>query len=116
MIPFYGWVLTASRLQSYYEETVDLVSLSPQEFLKLIWSTSERWKAESNRSHAVVLNNYMTLNLQNWRKNFENIHFLPFFTLKEAKNLALNLQKSITRRMSWNEISTLALLTNISLF
>ena len=43
----YGWVSTVSRQQCHYEETVYSVLLSPQEFLVLIWSTSEGWKAES---------------------------------------------------------------------
>ena len=47
MASFYGWGSTISRLHSYYEETVYFSSLSPQEFLVLIWSTSEEWKAES---------------------------------------------------------------------
>ena len=44
---FYGWGSTASRLQSYYEESNYFLPLSPQKFLVLIWSTRERWKAES---------------------------------------------------------------------
>ena len=43
----YGWGSTVSRLQCHYEETVYSVLVSPQEFLVLIWSTSEGWKAES---------------------------------------------------------------------
>ena len=45
-VHFYGWGSTASRLQSHYEETVYFLALNPQKFLVLIWSTSERWKAE----------------------------------------------------------------------
>ena len=48
VVPFYGWDSTFSRLQSHYEETVYFLQLSPQEFLVLIWSTLEEWKAESN--------------------------------------------------------------------
>ena len=45
---FYGWGLTASRIQSHYEETVYLTPISPQKFLVIIWLTSEGLKAESN--------------------------------------------------------------------
>ena len=37
-----------SRLESHYEEKVYFVSLSSQEFLVLIWPTSEGWKTELN--------------------------------------------------------------------
>lgn len=37
----------ASRFQSQYKETVCFLPLCPQEFLVLIWSTTEGWKAES---------------------------------------------------------------------
>ena len=51
----YGWVSTVSRLQCHYEETVYSVLLSPQEFLVLIWSTSEGWKAESMMESILTL-------------------------------------------------------------
>ena len=38
---FYGWDLTASRLQSHHEEAVYFLPLSSQKFLVLILSTSE---------------------------------------------------------------------------
>ena len=44
--PFHGWVSTASRLQSRFEEAVYFLSLSSWKFLVLIWSTTEGWKAE----------------------------------------------------------------------
>ena len=44
--PFYGWGSTASMLQSHQEEIVYFLPISPQKFLVLLWSTSERWKAE----------------------------------------------------------------------
>ena len=47
MVPAHGWSSTDSRLQSHYEERVHSLLQSPQKFLVLIWSTSERWKAES---------------------------------------------------------------------
>ena len=47
MAPFYEWVPTMSRLQSYSEETVYFLPLRPQEFLVLISLTLEGWKAES---------------------------------------------------------------------
>ena len=47
MVAFYGWGWTVSRLHCHYEETVYFLPLSPQEFLILIWSTSQGWKAES---------------------------------------------------------------------
>ena len=46
MVPFHGWGSIASRMQSHYEETVYFLPLSPNKFMILIWSTSERWKAE----------------------------------------------------------------------
>ena len=46
MAPFYQWGLTASKLQSHYEEAVYFLPQSSQKFLVLIWSTSEGWKAE----------------------------------------------------------------------
>ena len=46
MSPFYGWASTVSRLQSHYKKTVYFLSLRPREGLSLIWSTTERWKAE----------------------------------------------------------------------
>ena len=48
MAPFYGWGLTFSRLQSHYEETVYFLTLCPQEYLVLISSTLEGWKAEES--------------------------------------------------------------------
>ena len=47
MAHFYEWILTVSRLQIHYEETVYFLSLGPQELLVLIWSTLEGWKAKS---------------------------------------------------------------------
>ena len=47
MARFYGWGSTASRLQRHKQETAYLPSLSPQEYLVLILSTSEQRKAES---------------------------------------------------------------------
>ena len=44
---FYGWDLTASRLQSHYEEVVYFLPLISQKFLVLISLTSEGWKNES---------------------------------------------------------------------
>ena len=43
--PFFGWSLTALKLQSHYEETVYFLQLSLRKFLVLIWSTLEGWKA-----------------------------------------------------------------------
>ena len=37
-----------SRLQSHYEKAAHFLPLSSQKFLVLIWSTSERWRAESS--------------------------------------------------------------------
>ena len=34
-------------LQSYYQETIYILLLSSKKFMVLIWSTSERWKAQS---------------------------------------------------------------------
>ena len=48
MAPFYGWDSSVSRPQSHYEETIYFLTLSPQKFQVLIWSTFEGWKAESN--------------------------------------------------------------------
>ena len=45
MAPFFGWSLTALKLQSHYEETVYFLQLSLHQFLVLIWSTLEGWKA-----------------------------------------------------------------------
>ena len=42
MTPFNGWGSTASRVWSHYKETVYFLQLSPQKFLVLDWSTSER--------------------------------------------------------------------------
>ena len=42
--PFYVWVSSVARLQSHYEETDYFLTLITQEFLVLIWSTSEGWK------------------------------------------------------------------------
>ena len=47
MAPFYGWVSTASRPQSQFEEAVYFLSLSSQKLVVLILSVSERWKTES---------------------------------------------------------------------
>ena len=47
MVPFYGWGSTVSRLHRHYEEAVYFLPLSSQNFLVLIWSTLEGWKAES---------------------------------------------------------------------
>ena len=47
MAPFYEWCSTFSRLQSQEEQTAYLPPLRPQEYLVLISSTSEAWKAES---------------------------------------------------------------------
>ena len=43
----YGRGSTVSRQQSHNDETVYFLPLSPQEFLVLIWWTSEGWKTES---------------------------------------------------------------------
>ena len=48
LAPFHGWSSNVSRLQSHYGETVYFLPLSPQEFVVLIWSTTEEWKAELN--------------------------------------------------------------------
>ena len=48
MAPFYGRGSTLPRLQSQYKERVYFVPLGSQEYLVLIWSTSDRWKADSN--------------------------------------------------------------------
>ena len=45
---FYGWGSTISRLQSHYEKAAHFLPLISQKFLVLIWSTSERWRAESS--------------------------------------------------------------------
>ena len=47
MARFYGWSLSASRLQSHYEEAVYFLPLSSQKILVLTWLTSEGSKAES---------------------------------------------------------------------
>ena len=47
MAPFYGWVQLSQRLRSHYEEAVYFLPLSSQNFLVLISSISEGWKAES---------------------------------------------------------------------
>ena len=45
--PFFnGWDSAVSRLQCHYKENVYFSPLSPQKVLVLIWSTSDRWKAE----------------------------------------------------------------------
>ena len=47
MTLFYGWGSTVSKLQmSHYGETVYFLPRITQEFLAVIWSTSEGWKAE----------------------------------------------------------------------
>ena len=46
MAPFYGWGSTVSRLQTHCEEANYFLPLGPQDFLVLIYSTSEGWKAE----------------------------------------------------------------------
>ena len=56
MVCFYGWSSTVWRPQSLYEMTVHFLPLSLQEFLILIWSTSEGWKTVLPWSHPVVLN------------------------------------------------------------
>ena len=43
---FCGWCSTVSRLQSHYKETVYFLPFISQEFLVLIWSIYEVWKAE----------------------------------------------------------------------
>ena len=48
MFPFYGWGSTASKLQGHYKDAVYFLPVSSQEFLVLIWPTSEGWKIESN--------------------------------------------------------------------
>ena len=47
MARFFEWGSTASRLQSHYEETVYFLTLTPEKFQVLIWSTLEGWKVES---------------------------------------------------------------------
>ena len=47
MAPFYGWGSTVLMLQSHYEDRVYFLPLSVQEYLILISSTLEGWKAES---------------------------------------------------------------------
>ena len=46
MTPFYGWVSTASRLQSHYEEIVYFFQLSSQKCQALIRSISDGCKVE----------------------------------------------------------------------
>ena len=43
---FCGWCSTVSRLQSHYKETIYFLPFISQEFLVLIWSIYEVWKAE----------------------------------------------------------------------
>ena len=38
---FYGWSSTVSGLQSHHKETVYFLPFGPQDFMVLIWSTSE---------------------------------------------------------------------------
>ena len=47
MAPFYGCGSTVLRLKYQYEKTVYLLLQSPEEFIVLIWSRSEGWKAKS---------------------------------------------------------------------
>ena len=47
IVPFYGWCLTASRLQSHFKNTVYFFPFSFQNFLVLIWLTSETKKDEN---------------------------------------------------------------------
>ena len=47
MSPFYGWDSTISRVRSHYKDTVYFLPLSLQEYLELILSTLEGWKAAS---------------------------------------------------------------------
>ena len=47
MALFCGCGSIPSRLQRHYEEAVYFLPLRSQEFLVLIWSISEGWKAES---------------------------------------------------------------------
>ena len=47
LTPFYGWGSTVSRLESHVDEAVYFLPLLSQNFLVLILSTSEGWKAES---------------------------------------------------------------------
>ena len=46
MAPFYGWGLTASRLEPL-QGVIYFLPQSPQKFLVLTLSTSEGWNAES---------------------------------------------------------------------
>ena len=39
LVPFYGWGLTAPRLQSHFEEAIYFLPLSSQKFLVLILLT-----------------------------------------------------------------------------
>ena len=77
----FGWGSTASRLQSHYEETVCFLPVSSQEFLVLISSTSEGWKAESTLEPPSGLN--------------DNLVFLTFLNL--FSQLANKLVTGFTR-------------------
>ena len=46
MVQFYRWSSSVSTLESNYEESL-LFTTSPQEFVVLILSNLEGWKAES---------------------------------------------------------------------